>query len=162
MKTVLAIVAVILLLSLATVVWVRVAPVDADRWHVSPREAEDPGDKGVRLVEGQAPRFLATPDQVIAALKSVAGTKERVRLIAEDDRMITFEARTKRMQFPDYLTFDVQGDGAGTRLDILSRSRFGQSDLGVNAKRLKRWLSDLRETLGETVDGEGPRWEKAS
>jgi hypothetical protein len=47
------------------------------------------------------------------------------------------------MGFPDYVTAEVSQTPAGTRLDIVSRLRFGTVDFGVNAARLKDWLSQL-------------------
>jgi uncharacterized protein (DUF1499 family) len=47
------------------------------------------------------------------------------------------------MGYPDYITAEVSQTPQGTRLDILSRQRFGEADLGVNAARLKDWLSQI-------------------
>ena len=47
------------------------------------------------------------------------------------------------MGFPDYITAEVAPTAEGTRLDIFSRQRFGSSDMGVNAARLRNWLSQL-------------------
>ena len=43
------------------------------------------------------------------------------------------------MGFPDYTTVQLKDD----RLMIWARLRFGRSDLGVNRRRVDRWLADL-------------------
>lgn len=38
--------------------------------------------------------------------------------------------------------------GAGTRIDVRSKSRIGRNDLGANARRIRTFLADLQRTLG--------------
>jgi uncharacterized protein (DUF1499 family) len=39
-------------------------------------------------------------------------------------------------------------ENGGTRVDMRSKSRIGRSDVGVNAKRINRFLTDLEQSLG--------------
>ncbi|HEY4999301.1 MAG TPA: DUF1499 domain-containing protein [Usitatibacter sp.] len=46
--------------------------------------------------------------------------------------------------FKDDIVVRVRPDGAGSRVDVRSVSRVGQSDLGANAKRVREYLSRLQ------------------
>ena len=63
---------------------------------------------------------------------------------APGEGRITWVQRTRLWGFPDYITADAQpAPGGGTRLEILSRLRFGREDMGVNRTRVTRWLARL-------------------
>jgi len=76
-----------------------------------------------------------------AELTSVIANTARVLQLAGSVAAgkITYIARSKWMGFPDYITLEWT-DG---RLRVYSRLRFGQSDLGVNGRRLDAWLSQV-------------------
>jgi uncharacterized protein (DUF1499 family) len=42
--------------------------------------------------------------------------------------------------FPDAMSIRLHAEGDMTRVEIFSRSRFGYSDMGVNAARVARWI----------------------
>lgn len=46
--------------------------------------------------------------------------------------------------FRDDIVIRVEQDGAGSRVDIRSVSRVGVSDVGTNAKRIRRFLAEMR------------------
>ncbi|MFO1160070.1 MAG: DUF1499 domain-containing protein [Reyranellaceae bacterium] len=46
--------------------------------------------------------------------------------------------------FRDDIVVRIRADGAGSRVDIRSKSRFGDSDLGVNAKRIREFIARLK------------------
>ena len=46
--------------------------------------------------------------------------------------------------FRDDIVVRLRSEGDGTRIDIRSKSRVGQSDLGVNAKRIRAFLADVK------------------
>ena len=52
-------------------------------------------------------------------------------------------AESKFMHFKDDMVIRIAADGQGSRIDMRSVSRFGRSDLGVNAKRIADFLKDL-------------------
>jgi len=55
---------------------------------------------------------------------------------------VTYVTRTKLMGYPDFTTIGVYG--ANPRyVEVYGRSRFGRSDLGVNAKRVNGWLDQI-------------------
>lgn len=46
--------------------------------------------------------------------------------------------------FRDDIVVRIRPDGAGSRVDIRSKSRFGDSDLGVNAQRIREFIARLK------------------
>ena len=52
---------------------------------------------------------------------------------------VTYITRSLVWNFPDYTTVQQKGD----YLLIFARLRFGGSDLGVNRKRVSRWLDQM-------------------
>ena len=46
--------------------------------------------------------------------------------------------------FRDDIVIRVRPDGAGSRVDIRSKSRDGESDLGVNARRIREFIARLK------------------
>ena len=46
--------------------------------------------------------------------------------------------------FKDDVVVRIRPEGAGSRVDVRSLSRVGRSDLGLNAKRIRRYLERLR------------------
>ena len=130
----------------ALAAYVRLAPVDPDRWHVDlgslARDLGDPPTQEMRVgpnsaairITGDADALLAR----IALLDEVALATARTQRIAGDPAQgwVTYETRSLIFGFPDYTTAQIT-EGA---LVILARSRFGGRDWGVNAARLRDWL----------------------
>jgi uncharacterized protein (DUF1499 family) len=48
------------------------------------------------------------------------------------------------MGFTDDIVVRVAPANSGTRIDLRSSSRYGRSDFGVNAKRIRDYLTALR------------------
>jgi uncharacterized protein (DUF1499 family) len=46
--------------------------------------------------------------------------------------------------FRDDIVVRIRPDGAGSRVDIRSKSRAGESDLGVNARRIRNFIARLK------------------
>lgn len=135
------ILALLVVLVLALMAYIRLAPTDQARWHQPPARVapgDYPEDGGFR-VERQ---ITAPADEVLAAIEQRALATPRTRLLAGsvDEGMITFVTRSLIMGFPDFTTVTVDGD----TLVIYGRLRFGRSDMGVNRARIEGWL----ETLG--------------
>ncbi len=126
---------VILVFVIVGVIYVRVAPTDPEIWHqpVEATENKTMMSGAIRVVdatEGILDRF----DQIARA----APNTHRIAGAPEEGR-VTYESRTRWMQFPDYITAEVT-DG---QLRVFGRLRFGRSDLGVNKARIEKWLSQL-------------------
>ncbi len=119
----------------ALALYVRLAPVDPAQWHRLPqdmRAGERPGG-AVRVIEGDAEELVRLHHLILATPRThvLAGGPEQ--------GMVTYETRSLVFGFPDYTTV-AQRDG---RIVIWGRLRFGRSDLGVNARRIDRWLERL-------------------
>jgi len=54
-------------------------------------------------------------------------------------------ATTLWFGFKDDVVIRVRADGAGSRVDVRSLSRVGQSDVGANARRIRAYLSRLQD-----------------
>ena len=135
------------------VLWIRYAPIDRDRWHVDPADADDPGKAGFRLIGQEAPRYPADPDSVLAAFNDIARSEPRTHLLEGDvdEGMLTYVARSRVIGFADLITVKAVSEGAVTKLSIISRTRLGSIGYktGSNVERLDRWLQDMRLRLGE-------------
>lgn len=124
---------------LGAAVWVRLAPSDPGLWHVDPLTAPDPSAPHfARLSPGQITWPLspaALSDRVQAAMLALP----RTRLLAGSavEGHMTFVTRSAIWGFPDYTSIRVLATPEGATLAALARSRFGHSDLGVNAARLE-------------------------
>ncbi len=55
--------------------------------------------------------------------------------------------RTLLFGFTDDIAIRVTGSSKGTKIDIRSSSRFGQHDLGRNAERIRRFMTEVRTHL---------------
>lgn len=124
------------ILAAALALWVRLAPSDPGRWHVDPSIAANPTTPNF----ARADRVVALPLPEVAIHIAAQAAREGAVRLAGDDTHATWIARTRLMGYPDYVSLRLLPEGEGTRIIALSRSRFGRSDLGVNAARLARWL----------------------
>lgn len=134
----------------ALLAFVRLAPVQSDRFHTAgaPRDPGDYPETG----RFTAVRTLAVaPDKALAAIEQAAQGTDRTRRIAGSvaDGMLTFETRSRVIGFPDYTTVSIIAPGAAPGgndtplLMIHARLRFGLDDLGVNQRRVVDWLAKL-------------------
>ncbi len=143
----LGIIAGLIVLALVGVMgWVRLAPFDPARWHVDPQTAPDPTTPNFARIEpGQVVLDGPVPGAA-GRLRAVMEGMPRTRLIAgsEDEGLMTFVTRSRLMGYPDYTTIRVLPQDEGVTFAALARSRFGQSDLGVNAARLQALQDALR------------------
>lgn len=116
--------------------YVRLAPQDAERWHVPITETTDADYKSgaVRVIEA-GPDALQRADDYMRNLprtQVVAGSVEEGR--------ITYVTRSQLWAFPDYTTIEQ----AGEQLRAYARLRFGKSDMGVNRARLEGLVAALQ------------------
>jgi uncharacterized protein (DUF1499 family) len=115
----------------------RLVAHDPARWHVDPRSAADPGSRNFarRTVD-----LDLSPEAAISRFQAVA---HPALIVAGDARHFTLVTRTRFMGFPDYITALAEDHAGGARLHLFSRARFGDSDLGLNARRLDAWLARM-------------------
>jgi uncharacterized protein (DUF1499 family) len=138
-------------------IYVRVAPHDPDTWHLDPVTAptpETPNSFRV-LAPGAAPGpeemlspvYSVPPAQLIQAFDRMALAQPRTERLAgtpDGQGHVSYVQRTALVAYPDYISVRaVPVDEGQSALVILSRSRFGKSDLGVNRARITQWLEAL-------------------
>lgn len=129
-------IAILLLVALAfLMLYIRLAPSDPGRWHVTLSFTHD------ETLQAAARRMIAGDAETLAALDRVIRDTPRTQVLAGsvEEGHITYVTRSLIMGFPDFTTVQ-RSDGT---IRLFGRSRFGQSDLGVNAARLDRWLRAL-------------------
>ena len=87
----------------------------------------------------------AAPVDLLSRLDAVAMAEPGVTRLAGSaaEGRVTYVQRSRLMSYPDAISVSAVPEGAGSRLSIYSRSRFGVSDMGVNAARVDRWLAAL-------------------
>ena len=99
-------------------------------------------------VSREGPVFPFPASELDARVRRVALGEARVKLLAEDSalRQLELEARTLFWRFPDRITIrSLDLPGGGSSLAVFGRAVYGRSDLGVNRRRIERWLSALDE-----------------
>ncbi len=130
--------AVVLLVVVLAMAWIRLAPSDPAVWHQQP-EGRELGDhdaaggfEAVRRIDDAG---------ALAALQQVILATPRTRLLAGsiEDGLATYVTRSRIVGFPDYTTVAVRDDVVSIR----GRLRFGRSDLGVNRARIVGWLKKV-------------------
>ncbi|PJF10981.1 DUF1499 domain-containing protein [Pseudorhodobacter sp. MZDSW-24AT] len=133
---------VVVVLGLMTAI--RLAPLERETWHVSPQATWGAWNEVVPMTGGASLRLSpekGRPQELLVRLdKAAMATPRTMRLAgSEEEGRVTWVTRSAFWGFPDVTTAEVREDG----LYVLARLRFGREDMGVNAKRLRRWLAAL-------------------
>lgn len=87
--------------------------------------------------------YSSTPEQAIAKLKSVIQSLPRTKIITESNDYLYAEFKSALMGFVDDVEFYL--DRKANVIQVRSASRLGQSDLGVNRKRIETIRAKLAE-----------------
>ncbi|MBE9635321.1 DUF1499 domain-containing protein [Salipiger mangrovisoli] len=125
----------VLLLGIAGLAWIRLAPSDPAVWNVDPQVSADQDlASGVR-------RRIQGGTETFERLHRIILESPRTEVLAGSpgEGRATYVSRSKWMGFPDYTTVQ-QNEG---QLGLYARQRFGQSDMGVNKTRVDGWLARL-------------------
>ncbi|WP_299614446.1 DUF1499 domain-containing protein [uncultured Tateyamaria sp.] len=132
MKFAMYVVVLICVVAVGVLGFVRLAPSDPERWHVSIAETQN------QNMVGGAIRVADVERAALARVDAAARDLPRTHVIAGsvDEGHITYITRSKWIGFPDYTTVEY-GNGL---LKMYARLRFGRSDFGVNRERLERLL----------------------
>ena len=92
-------------------------------------------------------RFAAPPDQVFARAVEVArGLGWQIVAAVPAEGRLEATDRTRWFGFRDDVVVRVAAESTGTRVDVRSVSRVGRSDLGTNARRIRRFEEALERT----------------
>ena len=150
--------------------WVRLAPSDPAVWHVDPsvglpagglpvsRLGEPPQIETSRNSARVVAEVLGQAHLALARLEEIAQATPRTTRLAgsPEEGRITWVTRSALWGFPDYTTAQaLTTDAATSEVTILARSRFGESDLGVNEARLRDWLARLAPLADQAGTGQG-------
>jgi hypothetical protein len=150
MRIALILAALIVLAVIGAAVYFRSVAMPPEVWHVDPATVTPPESPNfeLRVAEG-APVFGVSPDVLAMRIDAIA-TAEGADRIGGDLALgqMTYVARSRLMGYPDAISIRLVLLGEGTRMEIYSRSRFGYSDMGVNAARVARWIERAREQGG--------------
>ena len=151
---------------------VRTASHDPAEWHVDPITFVDPttpnfyrvgpSDRMSMNPQVESPIYVGSPQLLAEAFDTFVMGKLRVQRInadvdkAIDEAWITYVQTSPQVGFPDYISvkFIDNGDGS-SRVALISRSRYGHGDLGVNEARVTEWLPGLNaftQEAGATSD----------
>lgn len=87
--------------------------------------------------------YDSTPEQAIAKLKSVIQSLPRTTIITKSQDYLYAEFKSALMGFVDDVEFYL--DRNANVIQVRSASRLGQSDLGVNRKRIETIRAKLAE-----------------
>lgn len=88
--------------------------------------------------------LAAPPARVLAAAEATARAMGwEIVAVAPADGRLEATATTSWFAFKDDVVVRVSPAGAGSRVDVRSKSRVGRSDLGTNAKRIRAFLAGL-------------------
>lgn len=124
---------IILAITVAGLGYIRLAPADAQRFHLHLAGDADETRAGsaLRVRDGGAAEFTRLVDTIVALDRThtIAGSLESGHM--------TFVTRSLFFGFPDYTTIEIL-DG---QIRLFARLRFGSADLGVNARRLDEVIS---------------------
>jgi uncharacterized protein (DUF1499 family) len=94
-----------------------------------------------------SPTFPVDPARLRDRWMEMAGAEPRVRLVdTEKDRLhLAYIQHSFFFRFPDIITVEFLPTGNGrSTLALLSRSRYGKGDFGVNAARVGAWIAKLK------------------
>ena len=151
----LSVVAVVLAIAVAGMIYIRSVGHDPATWHVDPTLGERTGRPNDVLVapaggDLAAPVSKADPTALMQAFHAVATAAPRVSVVAGEpaEGFVTYVQRSKWIGWPDYVSVKAVPVEGGATLAIWSRSRFGYSDMGVNRARIEDWLARLEAAQG--------------
>ncbi|GAB1256956.1 DUF1499 domain-containing protein [Aurantivibrio plasticivorans] len=88
-----------------------------------------------------------TPTEAFNAAMEAAAEMGWELVEANEQAMrIEAYAETKMFGFKDDIVIRISPAGNGSRIDVRSASRVGQSDLGANARRISAFMESLKQT----------------
>lgn len=99
------------------------------------------------------PSYRMPAGELFALVQAVAISQPRTfqSALFTEQFQAHYVARTAVFNFPDLIMVQVRQEGPdSSELIVYSRSVYGQSDFGVNRKRIEAWLAGLRTRLPPT------------
>jgi hypothetical protein len=150
MRILIGLVVLLVLAAIAAGIYFRTVSMPPETWHVDPAAATPPDSPNYELRAGDRAPVFDVPADVMAARIDAIATSEGADLIGGSlgEGHMTYVARSRLMGYPDAISVRLTPVTQGTRVEIYSRSRFGYSDMGVNAARVARWIERARAMTG--------------
>ena len=103
-------------------------------------------------------RLAAPPDQVFARAVEIArGLGWQIVSAVPAEGRLEATDRTRWFGFRDDVVVRVTAEGTGTRVDVRSVSRVGRSDLGTNARRIRRFLEAVQAASDRPSGSSSPK-----
>lgn len=140
-------------LTVALMVWMRLSPIDAARWHIDITAPNyTPPGNAAAFCRPDTERVSFRAED-LEGLDAIAIAWPRTTRIAGSvaEGHITWVTRSRLMAYPDFTTAQIKDDG----LCVIARQGVGREDMGVNAARLGAWL----QQLGGLNEAPDLRWE---
>lgn len=125
--------------------FVDILPLRAD----APNTADYGGETLAAMQKAAYPQIKpiilpVPPSEAFARAQKIVEARGWTLVSADIDAgRIEATAETKNMHFKDDVVIRIVAEGEGSKIDMRSVSRFGQSDLGVNAQRIADFLKDM-------------------
>lgn len=120
-------------------------PASPNRWLIAP-QGITPG-----AADEPAAVYDVSPDRLATAWIAVVREQPRTRIVAvsTDGLRIAAEQKSAVFGFVDRISFQAMALPAlpGSTLAAYSRAETGYWDLGVNRRRLRAWLAELKAKL---------------
>lgn len=145
-----ALLSALLIAILGFTAWVRIAPDNPGVWNVDPATITETGSDNAWLVkpagevaDAVSPVFAEAQQALLTRFRDMALAEPRVTVLTDIDEGLTLIQRSEVMAYPDYISVRAVPVEGGAALMIWSRSRYGESDFGVNRERISAWLAKL-------------------
>ncbi len=90
--------------------------------------------------------YSSTPEKALADLKAVIESENRTKIISESQDYLYAEFKSALMGYVDDVEFYL--DSSSNTIHVRSASRLGQSDLGVNRKRVETIRTKFSQKQG--------------
>lgn len=125
--------------------FVDILPLRAD----APNTADYGGETLAAMQKAAYPEIIPVilpvpPSEAFTRAQKIIEARGWTLVSANTDAgRIEATAETKNMHFKDDVVIRIAANGEGSKIDMRSVSRFGQSDLGVNARRIVDFLKDM-------------------
>jgi uncharacterized protein (DUF1499 family) len=102
----------------------------------------------------ESPGFSVPRDELLARAEAIIAAKPRTRLVSRDREQgtLVFVQRSRLFRFPDTIWVQAANRGPDPSLIIYSRSNYGYWDMGLNRRRIARWLQALTNEIGTGQD----------
>jgi len=113
---------------------------------------ENKGYVDIQYPEVRPLKLSVDIDEAYEKVKALAAEHENWTItstrVSGDERYVEGVAESNTFRFKDDFVVRISPRPEGSVVDMRSKSRDGQGDFGVNANRIKKFLSELEESLG--------------